>query len=485
MDAQLQDLDGRTADVVVVGGGLAGLAAAATAARADATMSVVLLDVQGGGGHAATDEVGRYKFNRGAHALYKGGPAQRVLKELGVRISGANPPLKGARARLGDHTGSLPLGAMTLARTNLLGGGDKVRLGKLLAGLGRIKPAKLSGITIADWLDDRGLEGTARQFTEMLVRLTTYSNDPGVISADVVLAQLQAALSSGVEYLHNGWGTMVSGLTTVARDHGVRIATGARVTAVVPDGRSVRVELGEDVLQARRVIIAAGSPQAAAALLPGIDRTTVTATSGSADATAAGDGAGGLEGNSAASSHPRATPNGMPVEWQRLGPPTRTACLDLGLRETPEVQLMLGIDQPIYMICHAPAAAGLAPRGGATVQFVRYLSAAEDPSADASRAAFAEHAAIAGIDVDRAEESRYLHRMPACTAQPTPAGGGLRGRPAVDSTGVDNVLVAGDWVGPEGYLADASLASGAAAGRAAVEGLAAAPTVHAAGGTAG
>lgn len=430
--------------MVVVGGGLAGLAAAATAARADATKSVVLLDVQGGGGHAATDEVGRYRFNRGAHALYRGGPAQRVLGDLGVRVTGASPPLKGARGRLGDRTGPLPLGALTLARTNLLGGSDKVRLGKLLAGLGRIRADELSGMTAAEWFDDRGLDGTARQFAELLVRLTTYNNDPDVISADVVVGQIQAALSNGVEYLHNGWGSIVKGLTAVARDHGVHIVTGTRVTAVVPDGRAVRVELADDVLQARRVVVAAGSPQAAAGLLPGA----------------------------------------APAGWTTLGPPARTACLDLGLRETPAVQFMLGIDEPIYMVCHAPAAAGLAPRGGATVQFVRYLATDEDPSPADSRAAFAEHAALAGIDVGRAEESRYLHRMPACSAQPTPAGGGLRGRPGATSAGVENVLVAGDWVGPEGYLADASLASGAAAGRAAVDGLDTAATVHAVGGTA-
>jgi hypothetical protein len=33
------------------------------------------------------------------------------------------------------------------------------------------------------------------------------------------------------------------------------------------------------------------------------------------------------------------------------------------------------------------------------------------------------------------------------------------------------VLVAGDWVGPEGHLADAALASGEAAGRRAVAGV--------------
>jgi transposase InsO family protein len=42
--------------------------------------------------------------------------------------------------------------------------------------------------------------------------------------------------------------------------------------------------------------------------------------------------------------------------------------------------------------------------------------------------------------------------------------GGMQGRPNVTDTGVAGALVAGDWVGPTGHLADAALASGEAAG---------------------
>jgi hypothetical protein len=97
---------------------------------------------------------------------------------------------------------------------------------------------------------------------------------------------------------------------------------------------------------------------------------------------------------------------------------------------------------------------------------------------------FTTHCRLAGIEAARAEESRYLHRMVASSAQPTPAGGGLRGRPGVADTGLPGVFIAGDWVGPEGYLADASLASGAAAGRAAAEDLERAPVSRTVSGTA-
>ena len=65
------------------------------------------------------------------------------------------------------------------------------------------------------------------------------------------------------------------------------------------------------------------------------------------------------------------------------------------------------------------------------------------------------------------EEERFLRRMTVVGATPTPATGGLAGRPGIDSTGLPGVFVAGDWVGPRGWLADCTLSSGEAAGAAA------------------
>ena len=58
--------------------------------------------------------------------------------------------------------------------------------------------------------------------------------------------------------------------------------------------------------------------------------------------------------------------------------------------------------------------------------------------------------------------------MTVCHALTRP-GSGLSGRPAIDATGTAGVFLAGDWVGAAGRLADASFASGEAAGRAAAE----------------
>jgi hypothetical protein len=158
---------------------------------------------------------------------------------------------------------------------------------------------------------------------------------------------------------------------------------------------------------------------------------------------------------------------GRPSAWVDLGPEVEASCLDLGLRRGLEHPVLFGIDPPIYLVDHAGSAAGLAPAGGGLVHVLHYLPLGDDTPADVLRAGLEDHARLAGVDPSAVEEQRFLLRMTVVGAVPTPAAGGLAGRPAIDSAGVAGVYVAGDWVGPRGWLADAALSSGEAAGRAA------------------
>src|SRR5947207_3256482 len=99
--------------------------------------------------------------------------------------------------------------------------------------------ASLDGVTVdvvvvGGGLARRGPGGGARGMVEMLVRLTSYVADQDLVSADVAVTQLQGALSGGVDYVDDGWASIVEGLVGAARKRGVRIATGARATAVEP-----------------------------------------------------------------------------------------------------------------------------------------------------------------------------------------------------------------------------------------------------------
>src|SRR5215472_18504523 len=100
-------------DVVIVGAGLAGLAAAATAARAGVGVGVIILDARSPGGRARTDAQDGFRFNRGPHALFRAGAGPRVLARLGVRPATHIPPLLGSRV-LADGRRYSPLSRRVL-----------------------------------------------------------------------------------------------------------------------------------------------------------------------------------------------------------------------------------------------------------------------------------------------------------------------------------------------------------------------------------
>ena len=133
-------MDKRSSDVVVVGGGLAGLAAAGLVARAGRTVSV-LEGRNRLGGRAATDRKDGYWLNQGPHALYRGGAGEAVLNELGVPLRGGRPPTRGSvvvdgRLRLA------PAGPLSLLRSGAVSPREKVELARLLATLPKSRPGR-------------------------------------------------------------------------------------------------------------------------------------------------------------------------------------------------------------------------------------------------------------------------------------------------------------------------------------------------------
>jgi phytoene dehydrogenase-like protein len=409
-----------TLDVVVAGAGLAGLAAGVAAARSGAR--VVVVDGHPAGGRARTDSRRGFRFNQGAHALYVGGHATRVLGELGVPIPPGGSPstdqwgIDGSRSLVSRLPGS-PRGVLGSKHVDLRG---KLQLGRFLVRLRKLDPASVAGLSAEAWIRSLGLRPGAAAMVRLLSHVAAYCDDLEAMSADAVVGQLQLAMKPGaVRYMDGGWQTMVDGLLAAARDAGVEVRIGSAAVAVEARGdgrRTVRLADGT-VLDAGAVVIATGGPAAVASLLP------------------------------------------EPPHWGLIGPPATVACLDLGLRRRPDKELLFGVDQPIYLSTHSGAAAGLAPEGNAVVHLMRY--GARDAETD--RAELWALARAAGIGEDDVIEQRFLAHMVVTQAVPVP-GSGLAGRPSVDGAGVDGVYVAGDWVGPDGLLGDAALASGQRAG---------------------
>ena len=147
----------------------------------------------------------------------------------------------------------------------------------------------------------------------------------------------------------------------------------------------------------------------------------------------------------------------MDLGWPELRPPVTAACLDLGLRG-PHPSVVVGVDEPLYLACHCPPG-DLAPAGGAVVHVMRY--GARDAGLD--RAELQRFATLAGIADDQIVEERFLAVHVVTHVLPGPEIG-LAGRPAVAVPGSPGVYLAGDWVGPSGWLSDAAVASGQHAG---------------------
>ena len=414
-------------EVIVVGGGLAGLCAARLCQRAGAR--VVVVEPHALGGRARTDVIDGFSFNLGPHALYMGGPAQRILGELGIVPTGGPPAAKATFGVLAGKVGVLPVGPVSLLKTRFVGAKGKLGIAKVLGTLPRIKADEHANETVRQWIESLRVPDDAAALLLMLVRIATYADAPDLLSADVAISQLQYAVGKGVLYIDGGWQSMVDRL---AQGVDVRIGRVTRVGADATSGqRAVAVELDNgDVLVARSVIVASGLPETAARLLG--------------------------------------------REPFVVGPPLEAACLELGLRAIPERRVVMGIDQPLYFSVHSPPAR-LAPSGMAVAAVARYIAplgsggTAPGPSASPAqaRAELEAHARHSGLTADDIVTARYLHRMTVVAAMATAATGGLTGRTSVDASGVPNVFLAGDWVGPVGHLADASLASAeAAAGQA-------------------
>jgi len=414
----------KAAGVVVVGGGLAGLAAAALVARRG--HAVTLFEKAGAvGGRATTQARDGFLLNQGPHALYRRGAAMDVLGELGIEPRGGVPRPSGGLAIAGGRAHTLPGGPVSLLTTGLFGLAAKLEFGRTLATLPSLDASGLGRVSVTEWLGRLMRQAEGRGALQALTRLTTYANAPDEMSAEVALRQVQMALRHSVLYPHGGWQVLVEGLRAAAERAGVRIVTGAHVSALEGEAGVRGVRLADGTAHAARAVVLATTPEHAAEL------------SGDAALTA----------------------------WVGQATPVMAACLDVCLRRLPQPRaaFALGIDEPTYLSVHS-SVARLAPEGGATIHAARYLAPSEDKGG-------AEHEAGLERLLDLVQpgwrelvvQRRFLPRMLVTHALPTVQDDGLRGRPAVTVRGVPGLHLAGDWVGAEGLLADASLASARAA----------------------
>ncbi|HXZ85654.1 MAG TPA: FAD-dependent oxidoreductase [Myxococcota bacterium] len=417
--------------IAIVGGGIGGLAAAAFAARAGARVTL-FERLSEAGGRARTRSEQGFAFNMGPHALYQGGAAMAALRELGIDPPGQRPATSGGLAYSAGRLHALPGGPVSLLATGLLGPREKLELGRLLSRLPRIDTRALVGSSLAEFLEREVHSPRVRDVVLAVIRVTSYSHAPDQLDAGAALDQLVLGLGPGVRYLDGGWERLVESLAVRAREAGAELRTGVRVERVVHQDAVQALELaGGERVSADAVILALGPGEASALVDCG----------------------------------------GHPFFAAALAAcvPVRAACLDLGLGALPKPRQLfaLGIERPLYFSVHS-AVARLAPEGAALVQLARYLGPGEEPAREELEGEL--DALLDCVQPGwRAHvlTRRLMRELTVTHDLPQAASGGLAGRTPGAVSGIRNLWLAGDWVGPTGMLADAAFASARAAALAA------------------
>ncbi len=315
------------------------------------------------------------------------------------------------------HDGDLvpaPFTPWALASSSQLTITQKWEVTRFLALLHTIDARHWERRTLGELLDRYTSTPLTRRLLKMFVAIATFGHS-NQMSAGAALRQLKVGLA-GVRYPDGGFQSLVDGLVRVAEETGVDLRCGVAATGV----RRGQVATRQRSLNADAIVLA----------VP-----------------------------------PRVAEKLADVEFgpQRA---TRMATLDVVLDQAPRApDNVIDLERAIYLSFHSPVAE---LGDGVVLHSAKYLDPFAPFDADATRAE------VESL-LDRAQPGwrdqvsyvRFLPRIAVnhwfCDAE----SGGQPGRPDI-SLG-DGMYVAGDWVGDEGMLTDAAMASGRRAALVALE----------------
>ena len=200
---------GNQDQITIVGGGIAGLVAAISCAEEG--RKVFLHEATGKLGGRGRGADGPYIAHHGPHALYGDGAFYRWLAKQKLLPKLARPNPATAVVRIDGQMTRLPL--------------------PLIAAALRLRGKAPVDVDYRTWATERAGEQAA-QAAIGFVSLPTYHHDPGELSAAFCHERFHRLVfhSTRVRYVVGGWSVLIAGLAERARDLGVEIHTGSRVT---------------------------------------------------------------------------------------------------------------------------------------------------------------------------------------------------------------------------------------------------------------
>lgn len=264
-----------TFDVVVAGGGLAGLRAAERLATAD--FDVALFEREPAvGGRVRTETRGPYRFDRGFQVLLTAYPAVREALDLSALDLRRFPP--GATICRPNHRATVadpvraPRKLLETAFTRDLTFGDKLRIVSLRRDLrGRSVDEIFSGPdrTIREYLQERGFSDRfIRQFAAPFYGGITL--DRSLSTSSRVFEFTFSMLSRGYAAVPaEGMGAIPDHLAETAASAGATVRTETAVDRVDPNGDGVSVTVDGTAIDASAAVVATDPPTSAS--LTGVD----------------------------------------------------------------------------------------------------------------------------------------------------------------------------------------------------------------------
>ena len=206
------------APIHVIGGGIAGLVAAITAAEDGAR--VILHEAEPQVGGRARSGEGPYGVNLGPHVVYQGGAITEFLRRRRLDRELVLRPPHAHGIRVVDERGAHHLLAAV---------GSFVAM--------QWKREAPADIDFATWAAQTFGRRVGTQLCH-LSGLYTFHHDPGSLAADFVWRGCRRTVGrpDTTRYIGGGWTSLVSTLEHAARRRGVMIELGARVDALPEDG---------------------------------------------------------------------------------------------------------------------------------------------------------------------------------------------------------------------------------------------------------
>lgn len=437
LNVKMENSDDKTNEIVIIGGGLAGLTAAVYLSQKGKNVTIIERSTEIGGRARTTVKDGFY-FNQGPHALYADGIGPKVLDELNVRYNGKKVDSSNYFITKNGKIHPLPIKLSQLLKTKLLKGlTSKFETIAFFAKLNKMDLDKLDKINFQEWLDNNFKNSDSKDFIKMLGRIATYTYNAENVTAKLALNQIKIAVAGGVIYIDEGWQTLVDQLSNIAKRNGVKFVYGKNVVSIRQrydtNGTNRqplwKITLSDNTALSYHYVIIATNPSHVYSLL----RTSTLIDPTFLD------------------------------QLEKINRPARVATLDLALTglPNPKVYGAYGLDNPLYLSLHSAFAKLSADGHGVLFHAMKYLDSSVVPNPVQDKMEL--EALLDKVQSGWRElvvRQRFLPSMIASNSfLDHDSKGFMKNRPDIKVPGVDNLYIIGDWVGPDGMLADTSFSS--------------------------